>query len=71
MADRKKCPHCGMFVFRDEVDVGVGVIHGPYGCGQCGWSEYEEYDCRHGQKTTKEGHVLDQWGGLTPRRSKP
>ncbi len=38
------CPKCSTPCHRDEVDVGVGIISGPYGCPGCGWSEDFEYD---------------------------
>lgn len=38
------CPNCEeKNLGRDEVDIGVGIIYGPYGC-YCGWSEAEEYN---------------------------
>lgn len=43
------CPKCNEDCCRDEVDVGVGVIYGPYGCGYCGWSEAPEYDSSEGK----------------------
>jgi len=59
-----KCPNCGSEeVWRDEVDVGVGVIYGPYGCADCGWSESAKYDAS--EQPLDEG--LDQWGGFTPK----
>lgn len=34
------CPQCGSTsVDRDEVDIGVGVQCGPWGCFDCGWVE--------------------------------
>jgi ribosomal protein L37AE/L43A len=38
---KEKCPECGEEdqVERDEVDVGVGVIYGPWHCYACGWAE--------------------------------
>lgn len=34
------CPQCGSLnVDRDEVDIGVGVHCGPWGCFDCGWTE--------------------------------
>lgn len=63
------CPHCGDECLRDEVDVGVGVIFGPFGCPSCGWSERPEYDCRNGQPPAAADypdHIVDQWGGATP-----
>lgn len=59
------CPRCGCPASRDEVDVGVGIIFGPFGC-YCGWSESEEYDVTDGPKLTADGYELDQWGGATP-----
>ena len=53
-----KCPECGDEAWRDEVDVGVGIIYGPYGC-PCGWSEQEEY--RHHPDPR-----IDSRGGFTP-----
>ena len=59
-----KCENCGAECGRDEVDVGVGIIYGPYGCG-CGWSEDERYNML-GNPEQHEGYTTDQWGGLTP-----
>ena len=59
------CPRCGRSASRDEVDNGVGIIVGPFGC-PCGWSEDEEYDVTAGPKLTPDGYELDQWGGATP-----
>jgi len=37
-----KCPECGSEnIWREEVDVGVGTVRGPYHCNDCGWSEYD------------------------------
>jgi hypothetical protein len=61
------CPKCGNKCWRDEADVGVGVIYGPYGC-PCGWSESREYDQADSvnRTPTEEGWTKDQWGGLNP-----
>jgi hypothetical protein len=40
-----KCPKCGEECDREEVDVGVGVLHGPWGCLNCGCSSDSNYDC--------------------------
>lgn len=66
------CPKCGAECGRDEVDVGVGFVCGPWGCWECGWSEEAEYDLSSGPKR-RDGGELDQFGGLTPGRmeSKP
>lgn len=61
------CPKCGAECDRDSVDVGVGVMHGPYGCPGCGWSESEEYDLSLGQDPVDErGGAIDQYGGYHP-----
>lgn len=61
------CPKCGERCDRDSVDVGVGVIHGPYGCACCGWSESEEYDLSGGRDPLDDkGGAIDQWGGYHP-----
>ena len=61
-----KCPKCkSPEVWRDSVDVGVGIMHGPYGCSDCGWSEDERYDQSEGSKY-ESGCLTDQWGGLHP-----
>lgn len=62
MSDRQSCPHCGAPCDREAVDVGVGVIHGPWGCPDCGWSEYPEYDCREGVRRDGADRVFDQYG---------
>ena len=33
------CPDCGGPTWREEVDVGVGVLGGPWRCSACAWSE--------------------------------
>jgi hypothetical protein len=35
------CPRCGEEMGRDEADIGIGIIYGPWGCGACGYSEHE------------------------------
>ena len=65
-----QCPKCQTECDRDEVDVGVGVVNGPWGCPRCGWSEYEEYDLSDGKDPIQEdGSVLDQYGGRHPAKS--
>lgn len=64
VAEAMVCPSCGESCLRDEADVGVGVIYGPWGC-PCGWSESERFDVTTGPKF-ENGHRVDQWGGLTP-----
>ncbi len=59
------CPNCGFECCRDSADVGIGIMYGPWGC-ECGWSEDERYNTLTGPKRTKNGYVLDQYGGATP-----
>lgn len=66
LAEKCNCPRCGEEAWREEVDVGVGIIFGPWGC-PCGWSEYEEYDQTKGGGTQPDGTYLDQYGGHYPR----
>jgi hypothetical protein len=62
-----KCLKCNCDCVRDSVDVGVGVIHGPYGCPDCGWSEDSDYDLSGGRNPVDEkGGVIDQFGGYHP-----
>lgn len=61
-----ECPNCGEEPFRDEVDVGVGVLYGPYGC-YCGWSESPEYDSSKGESPKQKenpGWYVDSRGGM-------
>ena len=62
------CPKCNYDeCHRDEVDVGVGIITGPWGCPRCGWSEDEAYDLSEGKDPVDEkGGVIDQYGGYHP-----
>lgn len=62
------CPKCGCDECHcDEVDVGVGVIKGPYGCPACGWSESPEYDLSEGRDPVRaDGSAIDQYGGIHP-----
>lgn len=39
-----KCPECGEACVRDEVDIGVGIQYGPWGCTECSWSEIRDYE---------------------------
>lgn len=65
------CPRCGGECIRDEVDVGVGVITGPYGCIECGWSEDPYYDCSSGSSEAMRDHpdfYVDSRGGMHRRQ---
>ena len=60
------CPKCGEECYRNEVDVGVGVIHGTYGC-MCGWSEDPRYDASEGESPAQQEHpdwLVDPQGGM-------
>lgn len=59
------CPNCGQPCGRDEADVGVGIIYGPWGC-PCGWSESERFNVSDGPKC-ENGYRVDSRGGLTPQ----
>jgi len=63
------CPLCNESCERDEVDVGVGVIFGPYGCWRCKWSEDPRYDSSKGKSPaeTETGCYVDPLGGLYPK----
>jgi hypothetical protein len=63
--EKHDCPNCGHDCYRDEANVGVGTIYGPWGC-PCGWSEDERYNTLEGPKFTENGYKLDQYGGATP-----
>ena len=56
------CPHCATACDRESADVGVGVIYGPWGCSNCGWSENPEYDSRAGVRRDGDDRVFDQYG---------
>ena len=38
-----KCPECGANCWRNEVDVGVGIIYDEWKCSECGWDEGLSY----------------------------
>ena len=68
LTDATPCPRCRETeLYRDSVDVGVGIIHGPYGCPNCGWSENEAYDLEKGGGLQEDGSYLDPYGGLWPK----
>lgn len=60
------CPKCNEPCDRDSVDVGVGIIYGPYGCA-CGWSEDPRYDRSNGPSPAQLEHpdyYVDSMGGM-------
>jgi len=62
-----QCENCGAECIRDEIDVGVGIIHGPYGCNSCGWSESPEYDSSKGlspKEIENPEYFVDPQGGM-------
>lgn len=62
-----KCPKCNDDCDRDSVNVGVGIIYGPYGCYTCGWSQDKEYDLSTGKDPIQsDGCAIDQFGKLHP-----
>jgi len=40
--DYAKCPKCGSATTHEEVDIGVGIQHGPARCDACGWNQDDE-----------------------------
>lgn len=62
------CPKCGTLTDQESVDIGVGIIYGPHGCPNCGWSEDSEYDLSTPDKTGigEDGSFTDQYGVVYP-----
>lgn len=61
-AEKMDCPNCGQKnLGREEADVGIGIMYGPFGCG-CGWSEWPEYNQLTGEAVERS----DQWGLIDP-----
>jgi len=66
LVKKMDCPKCGYDCYRDEVDVGVGIMYGPYGC-MCGWSEDPRYDSSEGESDEQKKHpdyIVDSCGGM-------
>lgn len=67
------CPKCGEECDRESVDVGVGIIYGPWGCPACGWSSSPEYDHSDGKTAPAQAdhpdYYVDQFGGMTPKQA--
>lgn len=42
MSDDFRCPKCNEPLDYDEVDVGVGVIRGNWGCPECWWTPKDD-----------------------------
>lgn len=61
------CPNCADDCYRDEADVGVGIIYGPWGCPSCGWSESDAYNrLIVSPGPDAKGGWTDQFGGYHP-----
>lgn len=60
------CPRCKSPCDQDSVDVGVGIIYGPWGCNTCGWSEDARYDSSIGGGVQADGSYVDPQGSLWP-----
>lgn len=61
------CPNCGGECECDEVDIGVGVLHGPYGCPACHWSQDSYYDSSKGESQAAKDNpnfYVDNKGGM-------
>lgn len=62
-----KCPECNGDCYRDEVDIGVGILYGPWGCTECGWSQDSQYDLSKARDPVDDkGGAIDQYGGYHP-----
>lgn len=60
------CGNCGSTdTSREHVDVGIGIVWGPWGCPECGWSEDPHYSQLDGP-TSEGGKRTDQYGWLYP-----
>ena len=67
MSETRNCPKCGGECWRESVDVEVGVIHGPWGCSDCGWSEDPYYDSSEGPppyEKSNPGLTCNPQGGV-------
>lgn len=43
------------------------MLYSPYGCPNCAWSEWEEYDLSTGKNPiTETGGMIDQYGSYHP-----
>lgn len=38
-----KCPECGSDCWRNEVDVGIGIISDEWKCTNCNWDEDQAF----------------------------
>jgi hypothetical protein len=66
------CPKCCHECERDSVDIGVGIIYGPWGCGGCGWSEDPRFDSSEGVSSAQVERpewLVDSRGGMIRREA--
>lgn len=66
-SEEQECPKCQERCMRESVDVGVGVMYGPWGCPGCGWSSDSDYDHSNGSAPAdaiRSGWYSDQFGSL-------
>jgi hypothetical protein len=65
---RAPCEKCGGETHQESADIGVGIICGPRGCVECGWSESEEYDqtIEANRQPDEKGGYKDQFGWYHP-----
>ena len=64
-----ECPNCGDQCMRESVDVGVGIMYGPWGC-MCGWSEDPRYNSLDGPSDEQQRHPdahVSSTGMIYPR----
>lgn len=68
MEKEMKCPKCNSTCERDNADVGIDWVDGPFGCPNCDWSESAVYDLSENQSPidVESGCVKDKFGGLHP-----
>lgn len=64
--DNLVCPKCSGECGQESADIGIGIIYGPMGCYECGWSEDSYYDVSEGtseaQLEDAPGRITDQFG---------
>lgn len=61
------CAKCNEPCDQESVDIGVGIIYGPWGCSWCGWSSDSDYDRSSGSAPADDlrpGWYSDQFGSL-------
>lgn len=69
----KSCPNCGDdgSLDRESVDVGVGILYGPWGCFSCGWSSEKRFDRSNGAAEADAeypDHILTPTGAAHHKR---